>query len=546
MFEFQRLHWVAAVTGVLDVIKQNVLTLIILFIVGSRNESSYFIWFIGVGLISAFGLGILGWFRFKYQLLEDEIHIHKGIFVQKKLYIHKNRVQVTELSAGVIQRLFGLVSLTIQTAGGGSERAVLSALDVQTANNIVDVLNPKSYELGSSTPSQRIDEPNAQAEANQEHNSQYNTEFQRSFDSQHNYVYQHSQNPEWFLSNKRLLYLALTSGEFGIIATILGTIIGQFSEFITDENIQWIIDRIPVIQQPGLYFVLFCVMAVILVSYLLSIVSSYVRYYGFTIRKVGKELHISRGLLERIQTTVPYNRIQAIKSTEGLFRQPFGLESISIISAGHQQGQQQRSLLAAPLILGDERELFFQQFFDGWELAKGIGQQQRDDLEESSQDLYTNFDDVMISSETNLESIKNEQLQLYAIAPKKAFSRYLRRPNYLWLFPTLLGVYWFPWLIWLAMLSIPATLFGWISYKDTELGLTNDYLYIRYRTLARKHIWIPKIRLQSMAHTQHIFQRNKELYHLIFSVVSGSQELRVRIKDFSTKSKCSILRWFHR
>ena len=545
MFEFQRLHWVAAIMGVLEVIKQNVLTLIILFIVGSRNESSYFVWFIGVGLISAFGLGILGWFRFKYQLLEDEIHIHKGIFVQKKLYIHKNRVQVTELSAGIIQRLFGLVSLTIQTAGGGSERAVLSALDAQTANTIVEVLNPKSAS-DSIAPSQRGDEAPAHTEANQDHDSQYNTESQHSFDSQHNYESQPSQHSEWSLSNKRLLYLALTSGEFGIIATILGTILGQFSEFITDENIQWIIDRIPVIQQPGLYFVLFSVTAVILVSYLLSILSSYVRYYGFTIRKVGKELHISRGLLERIQTTVPYNRIQAIKSTEGLLRQPFGLESISIISAGHQQGQQQRSLLAAPLILGDERELFFQQFFSGWELAKGIGQQQRHDLEESSQDLYTKLDDEVISSETNLESIKNEQLQLYAIAPKKALSRYLRRPNYLWLYPTLLGVYWFPWLIWLALLSIPATLFGWISYKDTELGLSTEYIYIRYRTLARKHIWIPKVRLQSIAHTQHIFQRNKKLYHLIFSVVSGSRELRVRIKDFSTHSKSSILSWFHR
>lgn len=146
MFEFKRLHWVATITGVLEVIKQNVLTLVILFIVGSRNESPYFLWLIGAGLLSAFGLGILGWFRFKYQLLEDEIHIHKGIFVQKKLYIHKNRVQVTEISAGIIQRIFGLVSLTIQTAGGGSERAVLSALDAETARTIVDVLNPKNVE----------------------------------------------------------------------------------------------------------------------------------------------------------------------------------------------------------------------------------------------------------------------------------------------------------------------------------------------------------------------------------------------------------------
>tara|TARA_B100000575_G_scaffold26260_1_gene17740 strand:+ start:11526 stop:13130 length:1605 start_codon:yes stop_codon:yes gene_type:complete len=533
MFEFQRLHWVASITGVLEVIKQNVLTVVILLIVGSRNESPYFIWFIGLGLISAFGLGIMSWFRFKYQLLEDEIHIYKGIFIQKKLYIHKNRVQVTEISAGIIQRLFGLVSLTIQTAGGGSERAVLSALNTQTANNIVEVLNPKGIEHGGLESTLRLDEHFSYVETNQSLN------LQNSLD-----LY-HGQNPEWSLSNKRLFYLALTSGEFGIIATILGTILGQLSEFITDENIQWIVDRIPLIQQPGIYFVLFSVATVILVSYLLSILSSFVRYYGFTIRKVGKELHITRGLLERIQTTVPYNRIQALKSTEGLLRQPFGLESISIISAGHQQGQQQKSLVAAPLILCDEREAFFQQFFGDWELANGISQQQRNQLQETSQDLYSCLDDVLIPIQTNLEPSDNKQLQLYAIAPKNAFFRYLRRPNYLWLFPTLLGIYWLPWLVWLALLSIPATLYGWITYKDTELGLSSELIYIRHRALARKHIWIPKIRLQSSGNTQHIFQKSKRLYHLIFSVVSGSQELRVRVKDFSSDAMRSVMKWLH-
>lgn len=540
MFEFQRLHWVASITGVLEVIKQNVLTLVIVFIVGSRNESPYFLWLIGAGLLSAFGLGILGWFRFKYQLLEDEIHIHKGIFVQKKLYIHKNRVQVTEISAGIIQRIFGLVSLTIQTAGGGSERAVLSALDAETARTIVDVLNPKNAE--ESEFNSELSQAEQQISALPIQGEHSHTKLSPPDNHQPHTTH----NPEWTLSNKRLLYLALTSGEFGIIATILGTILGQLSDFITDENIQWIVDRIPLIQQPGLFFVLFSIASVILVSYLLSILSSIVRYYGFTIRKVGKELHISRGLLERIQTTVPYHRIQAISSTEGLLRQPFGLESISIISAGHQQGQQQRSLLAAPLIYSHEREAFFQQFFGSWELAQGISQQTRQELQDSTQDVLSSVHESSIPPQNLLESNDGHELQTYAKASGKAFFRYLRRPNYLWLFPTLLGLYWLPWLAWAALLSIPATLYGWISYKDTELGLSSKHLYIRYRVIARKQIWIPKIRIQSIGNSQHTFQKRKKLYHVMFSVVSGSHELSVRVKDFSFNAMNSIMNWFHR
>ena len=539
MFEFQRLHWVASITGVLEVIKQNVLTLVIVFIVGSRNESPYFLWLIGAGLLSAFGLGILGWFRFKYQLLEDEIHIYKGIFVQKKLYIHKNRVQVTEISAGIIQRIFGLVSLTIQTAGGGSERAVLSALDAETARTIVDVLNPKNAKESELKSELSQKEQQIGALPNQGDYSH------TKLTPQTNHQPNTNHNPEWTLSNKRLLYLALTSGEFGIIATILGTILGQLSDFITDENIQWIIDRIPVIQQPGLFFVLFSVASVILVSYFLSILSSIVRYYGFTIRKVGKELYISRGLLERIQTTVPYHRIQAISSTEGLLRQPFGLESISIISAGHQQGQQQRSLLAAPLIYSHEREAFFQQFFGSRELAQGISQQTRQELQDSTQDFLSRVNEPSILPQNFLESNNDHELKMYAKAPGKAFFRYLRRPNYLWVFPTILGLYWLPWLAWLALLSIPATLYGWIAYKDTELGVSSEHLYIRYRVIARKQIWIPKIRIQSIGNSQHILQKPKKLYHVMFSVVSGSHELSVRVKDYSSNAMNSIMNWFH-
>ena len=540
MFEFQRLHWVASITGVLQVIKQNVLTLVFLFIVGSRNESSYLVWFVGVGLISAFGLGIMGWFRFKYQLLEDEIHIHKGIFVQKKLYIHKNRVQVTEISAGIIQRIFGLVSLTIQTAGGGSERAVLSALDAETARTIVDVLNPKNAEESdiNSELSQEEQQKSALPDQGEHSHTKLTSPLNHEPHTNH--------NSEWTLSNKRLLYLALTSGEFGIIATILGTILGQLSDFITDENIQWIVDRIPVIQQPGLFFVLFSVVSVIMVSYLLSILSSIVRYYGFTIRKVGKELHISRGLLERIQTTVPYHRIQAISSTEGLLRQPFGLESLSIISAGHQQGQQQRSLLLAPLIYGHEREAFFQQFFEGWELASGVNPQNRQALKQAPSDFFSRLDESTVLPQNMFPHITESPHQMYAIAPKKAFLRYLRRPNYLWLFPALVGLYWLPWLVWMTLLSIPATLYGWTAYKDTELGVSSEHLYIRYRALARKHIWIPKVRLQSIGNSQHIFQKRKKLYHVRFGVVSGSHELSVRVKDFSSDAIHELMKWFRK
>ena len=54
MFEFQRLHWVASITGVLG--DQAKCTYRHHFAYCGIRKITYLAWFIGLGLISAFGL----------------------------------------------------------------------------------------------------------------------------------------------------------------------------------------------------------------------------------------------------------------------------------------------------------------------------------------------------------------------------------------------------------------------------------------------------------------------------------------------------------
>src|SRR5699024_9574304 len=61
------------------------------------------------------------WLRYTYRVEEDELRIEYGIFIRKKRYISKHRIQSIDLSAGIIHRLFGLVSVQIETAGSGTD-----------------------------------------------------------------------------------------------------------------------------------------------------------------------------------------------------------------------------------------------------------------------------------------------------------------------------------------------------------------------------------------------------------------------------------------
>ncbi len=66
----------------------------------------------------------------------------------------------------------------------------------------------------------------------------------------------------------------------------------------------------------------------------LAAASSIVTDYGFTLARVGNDLVVRRGLLERREAVLPLARLQVVRIEESLLRRALGLASIRIQSAG--------------------------------------------------------------------------------------------------------------------------------------------------------------------------------------------------------------------
>ena len=119
MSEPERLHPVA----VLEYLVKNIRSLIEILLPGSvvlfgsplRRE--WIIAFIVLLLGLYIGFAVLYWLRYHYYVYNDELRVEYGVFTRKKTYIPLERIQSVELSAGVVQRIFGLVKLEVQTAG---------------------------------------------------------------------------------------------------------------------------------------------------------------------------------------------------------------------------------------------------------------------------------------------------------------------------------------------------------------------------------------------------------------------------------------------
>ena len=85
----------------------------------------------------------LSWLRFTYRIEEGELRIESGFFVKKKRYIPFERIQSLDFSEGILQRLFGLVKVKVETAGSsgsGEAEAVLTAITKAEAKAIQDIL----------------------------------------------------------------------------------------------------------------------------------------------------------------------------------------------------------------------------------------------------------------------------------------------------------------------------------------------------------------------------------------------------------------------
>lgn len=295
MFKQQRLHPATIFFNFTRILRESIFAIVLGFITFRDESFVYFILILGAILVIFIIISALSWYRFTYQVEDDDLRIEYGIIIRKKRYISKNRIQSIDLSAGVVHRLFKLVKVQIETAGSGSgAEASLKAVKLwegERLRNELKKVNKQQIESDVETPKQ----------------------------------------PSYTISFKQLFLAGSTSGSVGIILAFFFFAFSQMEQFIPErfyENtLEWVI---------GLSIALIIGLGIILliVLWLFGIAGTMIKYGNFKITKHNDELFITRGLLEKKQLTLPLRRIQAIGLQESLIRQPLGYVTIFAEVAG--------------------------------------------------------------------------------------------------------------------------------------------------------------------------------------------------------------------
>lgn len=275
-----------------------------------KAEKAHLVYFLagaGVLIILTLIYSYFNYLRFTFFLddRKQEFVINKGVFNKTLLTIPLEKIQQVNINQSLLQKLIGVYSLQIDTAGGADKEVSIKAINEASAYRLKEhLLNGKNTEELASAANEA---------------TQINTE-----------------TPFLSISTSTLLKVGLTSNYGSSVALLLGFSYALFHNtkeilraFDTDNGqVEAVIEKGVTIASIG-----FLVIALILILLIINIIRTFVKYYDFKISKHKHSLLISTGLLTKKNTLLSPNKVQLTTYSQNYFQRKFNMFNLSLKQA---------------------------------------------------------------------------------------------------------------------------------------------------------------------------------------------------------------------
>lgn len=432
-------------------------------------------WLLPIPLLAAYG--ILYWWRFTFQVSNEQLMINKGIFIRKSIQIPRQRIQVIDTTAGFLQQLFNLESLNIETAGS-QENASIQAL---THSQVIAI--QEQLRIVQTTVTEETQIPLKQDQSIK----QTSTVKLKSVES-----------------NIKLLKLeigdlfihALTSKSIAIIFLSSIYLLDAFSDFLAKDDIKQQAEHILSMLTT---FIWLSIVVLIIFTLIVALGYTFIVYFDFTLYRNNDDMVIVHGLLEKKRTTIPLRRIQSYRLIQNPVLQKLRKIRLMIESAGSQKTGSTGSFLIIPVTSIEKCKSFFSEAFD-----------------------IKDWPEIVIRS------------------PLRSIHRYLIHttlfPSFILIILLILTEFS---MLWLST-ALPLLLLGYLRFRGNGVGWNNHFIISESRLISYEKSLIPINRIQAWELRQSYFQKRRHLTTLTLHTTSGSQERGYTIRDIDTDSAQSI------
>lgn len=286
---------------------------------------------------------VISYKHFYFTLGADEFSLYRGVISKKRVHVPYRRVQSVDQRASLFQRVFGVCTVLIDTAGGSANKAVtVPYLTKQQAEWLraelfarkQSVLSASSegvaYGASASAPGIAARPPVAGGNVLDAGDAVWR-EFGGVFggaelDTGH-------VSFEYGLSNKELLLAGLSgntsffiavAGVIGIISQLVPVLFGMFPRAGED-----MVESVAAQMTGGfagsfIAMIALGVLACALVLWLVSALGTCIGYGGFKARRRGSRIEVEHGLLQHVFQGVDVERVQSVTIEQTLIRRIAG------------------------------------------------------------------------------------------------------------------------------------------------------------------------------------------------------------------------------
>ena len=303
-------------------LQQIVRAMFVLLIVVIVKSSKIVLIYGAFGLVAALALSLIyGYFyylRFTFYLdpAQKEFVINKGVFSKTQLTIPIEKIQQVNINQGFLQKVVGVYSLEIDTAGTDSKEVKISAITAPIAYALKEHLLNGSLktqtDLGNLSDITTIESEN--------------------------------DTPFIKLDASTLLKISLTTNYGRSLALLIGFAyaffhnVKQFLKAFDNDN-----EQIEQFFSSGLTLISVSILLTLLLIVLVAtnLIRTFVKYFDFRVSKHHKSLLIAAGLFARKNTILHPNKVQITSYSQNYIQKKIGLFHLALkqAHAGKEQSE---------------------------------------------------------------------------------------------------------------------------------------------------------------------------------------------------------------
>ena len=258
--------------------------------------------------------------RFTYDLGGDTLDIESGVVSRRSREIPLRRIQNVDISRNVVQRLLGIAVVSFETAGGGDTEARLRFVSFEEAKRLQSALGrlKRAAEEDDAAGDEDADGPDPATPGAGDRPTRRRPDVPPVTEL-------------FALDRTELALVGALSIDFRvpgvlflIVSTVGSTVVPTYLR--ATSGVALVLAGAAVL------------VGVALLSWVVGAAAAVAQYYDFRLVRSGDELQYERGLLQRYDGSIPFDKIQTLTVADNPLKRYFDYATLYIETAGYAPG----------------------------------------------------------------------------------------------------------------------------------------------------------------------------------------------------------------